>query len=107
MGMFDTININRKWLPESLKKEEHGWQTKDLENLLLNYKIDKEGTLSILEESSSWIEKPLELPKYDSYSGNITVCNFVGEGNYDKFVQLSINFEKGKLIKLQEINELL
>lgn len=104
MGMFDTINIDKKWLSKNLKKENSGWQTKDLECLLFQYNIDKKGKLILNKDNNSWIERPHNLPDYNKYSGIIEAYNI---GNNNKFRTLNITFKEGFLIKIEEINELL
>lgn len=77
MGMFDSLTIELELPglpPEFLEQHcvissEIVWQTKDLDNAMSLYKIDKNGLLQTKRHEGNWVEgKPLEDPENASFS---------------------------------------
>ena len=58
MGMFDTLRVDKKWLPEEIQDAEDGWQTKSLDSMLGNYSLTEEGTLMLTETLGGGVESP-------------------------------------------------
>jgi len=73
MGMFDEIIVKKALpLPKELKKlpikwSEHKFQTKDLDNCLFEYFIDKKGNLYQIEIENEYIEYTEEEKKNKDY----------------------------------------
>jgi hypothetical protein len=63
MGMFDTIHINKKFLPTIREVEKHGYslnslQTKDFDSLLEDYYVEEDGKLFLDKVEYMIIENP-------------------------------------------------
>lgn len=62
MGLFDTIYVKKKLpLPKEVSKlkidwKKHDFQTKDLECLMWEYKINSKGQLFISQKETEWVE---------------------------------------------------
>lgn len=73
MGMFDEITIKKALpLPKELKKlpikwSEHKFQTKDLDNCMFEYFIDKKGSLHQIEIENEYVEYTEEEKKSKDY----------------------------------------
>ncbi len=114
MGMFDYLSIHNKHLPENLKKNFSGWQTKSRSKLLNLLYINEDGKLFILEgilggeveEDFSDLdfsdiktfenEKILKIMKLDFYTGEIRFYQSIGK-NWYEFVAF---FKNGNLLNL-------
>lgn len=96
MGMFDELEINKKHLPDHLKENETGWQTKSYECLLDTLKITEEGEL-LVYRSDLWGNG--EKIEETNYTGEI---RFYNEVNND-WIEFVAFFERGKMIKLIQI----
>lgn len=122
MGMFDTIHINKKFLPTIREIEKHGYslnslQTKDFDNLLEDYHVDEYGKLFldkveyILVENTNPTEKrkwnPLFFQEEKSrervfvpYTGVVTAGAFLMDFNNPKdeiFIDIDFKFIDGVL----------
>jgi len=102
MGFFDTLIIDKNWLPEYCHSIEY-WQTKDLGENFFTYKINKNGKIEIVEARYKNIEnKPKEIKKFNFY-GYINK----GEKDFDwfEFTGYLKNFQLYKVEKSEDIKD--
>ena len=107
MGMFDDITCDKAILNKAVKSSKNklaksliwdfkSFQTKDLENLMVIYKIDKSGQLF----KKHWDQKKF---LRDYYTGGVVFYNsFKDDKETEYFVDFAAFFNKGKL-KLNKV----
>jgi len=96
MGMYDELHIDKKHLPDNLKGNETGWQTKSYECLLDILKITEDGRLLIVKVSSGNGEKIL----LTNYTGEIMFYDEINNIWYE-FIAF---FENGKMFKVVKVS---
>ncbi len=90
MGMFDYVRVEYSVpdMPPSTLQNLM-WQTKDLENQLFQYVVNKEGELTLHGEKQE-------------FTGRLDLCSMTGSpfsGDL-KFYDLFIQFEQGDLVRI-------
>lgn len=106
MGMFDTLYVDKKFLPVIPELEERGiemesFQTKDLECFLFEYHIKEDGKLYVEKRSylcSEELESKEEEMEFVTYTGEIIFYDVYTGNNGDQlFVDLKIKVIDGIL----------
>ena len=92
MGMFDEITVHDKWLPEQLKGNNKGWQTKDLECVCAYYGIDEDGQL----HKKAWTTEDW---KPDPFTGEINFYHDID----DYWFEFHAVFIDGKINKIEQV----
>lgn len=95
MGMYDELHIDKKHLPDNLKGNETGWQTKSYECLLGTLNITENGKLLIARADWDDGEKIEET----NYTGEIRFYDQINN-IWTEFVAF---FENGQMFKLIQI----
>ena len=95
MGMYDELHIDKKYLPDNLKVNEAGWQTKSYECLLLTLNITESGKLLVVKTDDLDGEKIEEV----NYTGSIIFYNFINK-IWHEFIA---EFENGQMLKLVQV----
>jgi len=90
MGLYDTITIHSKWLPEGIKQHNEGWQSKDLECLLNEYTIDVDGHVFLTEECKRALNVKI------NYWGELIFYKKINDSLY----RFTANFIRGELFSL-------
>jgi hypothetical protein len=120
MGMFDTIIVHNKFLPLLKEMGELGYeydsfQTKDLENSLLEYFVDEDGVLRKTvytydqKESDKIVYHFEERIKHKSiikeeYTGEVLFYDIMSKEDTDQlFVELKITFINGVANKVAQV----
>ncbi|MCK9255828.1 MAG: hypothetical protein GX793_01515 [Bacteroidales bacterium] len=94
MGMFDELEIDKKFLPEDLQEHETGWQTKSYYSTLDTLVINKDGKLLLI---NNWGEgREVE---ETNYTGEIRFYDSVNK-IWTEFVAF---FENGQMFKIVQI----
>lgn len=122
MGLYDNIKIPQKFLPQEVAEIENlrcDFQTKDLENALLDYFITDDGFLKLNKVSEGrWVKDDSHVLKgyYEITKRETIDCAFFGEldccdcsyakeeSGTDYFVDLRLRFDNGKLISCTLLN---
>jgi hypothetical protein len=122
MGLYDNIRIPQKFLPLEASKIEGlslNFQTKDLENLLLDYLVTEDGSLKLdkiieskwTQDDSSFFGGYSEVIKREIVDfhlfGEIDCCDCAYskyENGFDYFVDLRLRFDSGQLVSCALLN---
>lgn len=92
MGMYDELHIDKKHLPDNLKSNETGWQTKSLYCSLSRIKITDEGKLM----SSKYLRDKFE---HVNYTGEVRFYDIINNTQ----IEYVAFFENGQLFKIIQI----
>lgn len=106
MGMFDRLKCSYP-LPDEEVQDEY-FQTKDLENGLLEYEIVEGGWLfktRDFAEDDSWDTVELEYPEIVRYTGCINFYTFLNHHQIrNTWYEYQAYFVNGKLKNIEKIN---
>jgi len=116
MGMFDYVICEYKLpLPKDCKElsdvnwNEYTFQSKDMNCLMDDYKINKKGKLLVRATRPDFFdEPPVDLPETESnYHGELNFHAYEQRNKYDYSVSFNANFSYGKLdaIELTEFEK--
>jgi hypothetical protein len=108
MGMFDDLKIDKKHLPDELKKHEDCWQTKSLDCQLDHVLIDADGRLRIksfplLRGFGDNQGEVVAEPEYmdSNYTGEVRFYQDIKDV-WTVFVAFFVNGQMDKLILLKD-----
>lgn len=103
MGMFDTVRIDDYWLPEECRGL-GDWQTKDFNNQLELFSIDKSGNIKLESVDSPYDKYVVMMPAY----GEFDFYTSIGDPNKkSKWYEFTGIIKDGKLVRVerQEISD--
>jgi hypothetical protein len=131
MGMFDYLDIDEKFIPTLPELEDRGYkcssfQTKDLDNALINYYIDCNGQLSYDDVEYDVIDNPNKDKRgwnppffleertrtrlISNYTGIINAVEFFNDSKEDSdniWLKLEYTFVEGKIYKPVTVKDLI